>query len=220
MATGSSCPLGFASSKAAGQQDAEVVTNQPSQECPIGAGIAAASQPSSSSSSSPPGVDNLSRDREVSSIPCTGGDKFMYPSERQFFTSANAKGHDLDPNDMSMVVAIHNAVNERAWQEILRFESIHASDCAVPTLSRFIGRPGDISPKARMLGLLGRSPPFDRHDWHIDRCGHKVRYLVDFYDGKPTPEAPVSIYVDARPEVSFGGLRDRLTLWAKDSGFL
>eukprot|EP00971_Amphidinium_carterae_P005756 114090-Amphidinium_carterae.1 len=55
--------------------------------------------------------------------------------------------------------------------------------------------------EARMLGLLGRSPPFDRHDWHIDRCGHKVRYLVDFYDGKPTPEAPVSIYVDARPEV-------------------
>mmetsp|Transcript_57071 Transcript_57071/g.105504 ORF Transcript_57071/g.105504 Transcript_57071/m.105504 type:complete len:220 (-) Transcript_57071:191-850(-) len=219
MASSSSCPLGFGGAKSStAQPDVKGESKQGSQECPVGAGAASVSQPASSSSA--PGVDNLSRDREVSSIPCTTGDNFMYPSERQFFTSATAKGHELDPNDMSMVVAIHNAVNERAWQEILRFESLHATECAVPTLSRFIGRPGDISPKARLLGLFGRSAPFDRHDWHIDRCGQKIRYLVDFYDGKPSAEFPVSIYVDARPEVSFGGLRDRLTLWAKGTGLL
>ena len=27
--------------------------------------------------------------------------------------------------DMSMVIAIHNAVNEQTWQEILKYESLH-----------------------------------------------------------------------------------------------
>ena len=28
-----------------------------------------------------------------------------------------------------MVIAIHNAVNERTWQEILKYESLHSKDC-------------------------------------------------------------------------------------------
>lgn len=120
-----------------------------------------------------------------------------------------------------MVVAIHNAVNERSWQEILKYERLHIEECATPKLIRFLGRPGDLSPKAKLLGwTTGRTLPFDRHDWHVDRCGKEVRYVVDFYDGKPSPEVPVSIHIDARPEVSFGGIRDRLRLWTQSLNVL
>ncbi|CAE8614795.1 unnamed protein product [Polarella glacialis] len=117
---------------------------------------------------------------------------------------------------MSMVIAIHNAVNEKTWQEILRYEKLHAQACLDPKLIRFLGRPGELSPKAQLTSFFGRTLPFDRHDWHVDRCGTPVRYVVDFYDGKQSPIHPVSIHVDARPEVSWGGLRDRFRLWAQD----
>ena len=47
--------------------------------------------------------------------------------------------------------------------------------CAQPRLVRFVGRPQDYSPKARLLNLLGYKLPFDRHDWTVDRCGTQVR---------------------------------------------
>eukprot|EP00418_Pyrodinium_bahamense_P008039 CAMPEP_0179123100 /NCGR_PEP_ID=MMETSP0796-20121207/58126_1 /TAXON_ID=73915 /ORGANISM="Pyrodinium bahamense, Strain pbaha01" /LENGTH=231 /DNA_ID=CAMNT_0020821741 /DNA_START=59 /DNA_END=754 /DNA_ORIENTATION=- len=161
-------------------------------------------------------VPQLCHVRVESSIPSANGQPFLYPSERQFYGSATAKGHSVRPQDMGMVVAIHNAVNERAWQEILRFERLHANECDTSKLLRFVGRPGDLSPKARLAGLLGRTLPFDRHDWHVDRCGTQVRYVIDFYDGKPSPAHPVSIHIDARPEMSWEGLRDRIRLWAQD----
>jgi cytochrome c heme-lyase len=40
---------------------------------------------------------------------------------------------------------------------------------------RFLGRPQDYSPKARLLNLLGYKLPFDRHDWVVDRCGTEAR---------------------------------------------
>lgn len=45
------------------------------------------------------------------------------------------------------------------------------------------------------------SAPFDRHDWIIDRCGMRMRYVIDFYAGRPDPSAPhlPSFYIDARP---------------------
>ena len=55
---------------------------------------------------------------------------------------------------MHAVVGIHNAVNERAWQEVLTWERLHASECANPRLKRFTGRPSDLSPKARLLNFL------------------------------------------------------------------
>jgi len=140
----------------------------------------------------------------------------MYPSETQFFTAATAKGHDVEAKEMEMVVAIHNAVNEQTWQEILKYEAFHRETCATPKLVRFLGKPGEISVKARLLGLFaGRTEPFDRHDWHVDRCGTPVRYLVDFYDGKPHPDRPISIHIDARPEATFDGMKDRFRMWVK-----
>merc|ERR1739841_289247 len=106
----------------------------------------------------------------------------------------------VQKEDMSMVIAIHNAVNEKTWQEILRYERLHSAECATPRLVHFAGRPGEVSPKARVSSLFGSTLPFDRHDWLVDRCGVPVRYLVDFYDGKQSSTHPVSIHIDARPE--------------------
>ena len=44
-----------------------------------------------------------------------------------------------------------------------------------PKLLHFLGRPHDLSPKARLKILLGHPAPFDRHDWVVDRGGTEVR---------------------------------------------
>lgn len=59
--------------------------------------------------------------------------------------------------------------------QVRRWESLHARECGEPRLKRFMGRPTQLSPKARLLNLLGYKLPFDRHDWVVDRCGRDVR---------------------------------------------
>lgn len=117
---------------------------------------------------------------------------------------------------MPAVVAIHNAVNERAWAHVLAWEALHACECAEPKLTRFRGRPKDYSPKARLLNLLGYKLPFDRHDWEVDRCGRPVRYVIDFYSGASSPAGGgggASMHLDVRPALdSFGAAVDRLRM--------
>ena len=50
----------------------------------------------------------------------------------------------------------------------------------MPKLRKFMGRPQDYSPKARLLNFLGYKLPFDRHDWIVDRCGREVRCTLVF----------------------------------------
>ncbi len=67
------------------------------------------------------------------------------------------QGWDPREQDMQAVVGIHNTVNERAWREVLAWESLHApAECGMPRLRRFVGRPRDYSPRARLLNLLVR----------------------------------------------------------------
>lgn len=47
-------------------------------------------------------------------------------------------------------------------------------DGCIPKLKKFMGRPQEYSPKARLLNFLGYKLPFDRHDWIVDRCGCEV----------------------------------------------
>ena len=83
---------------------------------------------------------------------------------------------------MDTVVAVHNNMNEKSWKDVLEWEALHAQTCAQPTLSRFLGRPNDLTPKAWVKHyVLGYPRPFDRHDWFVDRCGKQVRYVIDFY---------------------------------------
>lgn len=56
----------------------------------------------------------------------TGRDEsgnWVYPSEKMFFDAMRRKGHEAREGDMKTVVPIHNAVNERAWAQILTWES-------------------------------------------------------------------------------------------------
>ena len=124
---------------------------------------------------------------------------WVYPSQQMFFNAMRRKGWSPDERDMASVVAIHNAVNERAWQEVVAWEAAAGfgprnSPCGGPRLARFVGRPRDLSPKARLLNLLGYRLPFDRHDWFVDRCGkERVRYVIDFYNAAaPAPAAPAA----------------------------
>ncbi len=41
--------------------------------------------------------------------------------------------------------------------------------------------------------------PFDRHDWVVDRCGRRVRYIIDYYGCEPEGDNSVPIYLDVRP---------------------
>ena len=91
-----------------------------------------------------------------------------------------------------------------------------------PKLLHFMGRPDDLSPKARMKMLFGHPAPFDRHDWVVDRGGQEVRYVIDYYhdeSGANEDKVPSltdsssikSILVDVRPAIdSFDSFLDRV----------
>ncbi|RYO86960.1 hypothetical protein DL764_008927 [Monosporascus ibericus] len=152
----------------------------------------------------------------------TGADaasgNWIYPSERMFFEAMRRKGHDPRAPDMRAVVPIHNAVNERAWAEIKAWEGpwVQGTSCSGPRLDSFSGLAGRMSPRARVNGLLGYAPPFDRHDWVVDRCGTRVEYVIDFYAGRRESAAaavgkPLSFYLDVRPKLnSWEGVKMRV----------
>jgi cytochrome c heme-lyase len=157
---------------------------------------------------------------------------WMYPSRDAFRRAMARKGHPqaekLGEEDMHRIVSIHNMINERAWAEIREFEALHHTECPCgPKLVRFRGRADAPSPKARLRRLVGYTPPFDRHDWVVDRCGAQVRYIADFYEGKAAGTGsdgkgggfaaglPLqSVYLDVRPALTLGGAWDRLRVQA------
>lgn len=53
---------------------------------------------------------------------------WVYPSEKMFFEAMKRKGYDARVADMKTVVPIHNAVNERAWKEILDWEKPYLAE--------------------------------------------------------------------------------------------
>uniref|UniRef100_A0A915CZU8 Holocytochrome c-type synthase n=1 Tax=Ditylenchus dipsaci TaxID=166011 RepID=A0A915CZU8_9BILA len=80
------------------------------------------------------------------------------------------EGRPDHSKDMDHIIDIHNANNEKAWREVLKWEIYCIQN--------------NISPNARIRSWLGYELPFDRHDWVVDRCGQRdVRYIIDYYDG-------------------------------------
>ena len=74
---------------------------------------------------------DLPIDREISSIPRPKlGDasdedhtgKWEYPSPQQFYNALVGKGQETPEDSIEMVVAIHNFLNEQAWEEVLKWE--------------------------------------------------------------------------------------------------
>jgi cytochrome c heme-lyase len=157
---------------------------------------------------------------------------WIYPSERQFFDAlvrkSNVPGSTTSAKELATSVAsvipIHNAVNEKAWADILAWESRAPSSdpgsktCGGPRLYSFRGLGTEsqfVSPRARLNGLMGYQLPFDRHDWVVERCGgQRIEYVIDFYQGKQTGSsagngltgAPgpgkLSFYLDVRPKLN------------------
>ena len=146
------------------------------------------------------------------------GSFWMYPSEQQFYNAMTRKGWKPNAEEMEVVVAIHNAVNERGWHEVKKWEKdLHGIE--KPRLIRFMGRPNDTSPKAWVnSNLLGYKPPFDRHDWFVERNGKAIRYVIDFYNGGSASSEnniplSTSMYLDVRPALdSPGAFVDRFRM--------
>lgn len=162
---------------------------------------------------------SLSTERQVSSIPRAADDKsnWVYPSPQMFWNAMLRKGwrwksDDLSQQDMNNIIRIHNVNNELAWQEILKWEALHAHECGDPKLKRFGGKATDYSPRARFRSWLGYELPFDRHDWIVDRCGKEVRYVIDYYDGgKVDPQDYRFAILDVRPALdSWDNAWDRM----------
>ncbi|KAJ5569912.1 uncharacterized protein N7459_009342 [Penicillium hispanicum] len=166
---------------------------------------------------------------------------WIYPSEKQFFEALMRKGNTPASTSsaselatsVASIIPIHNAVNERAWKQILEWEQKGPSSdpgskkCGGPKLYSFRGlgvEPQFLSPRARINGWLGYQRPFDRHDWVVERCdGEQVEYVIDFYQGKSSGgdenasgltrtagPGKLSFYLDVRPKLnSYEGWRLR-----------
>lgn len=100
---------------------------------------------------------SLPKDRQVSSIPKVTDDGkadfWVYPSQQMFWNAMLRKGwrwekDDLSQKDMDDIIKIHNANNEQAWKEVLKWEAFHYKDCQQPKLKSFGGKASDYSPRA------------------------------------------------------------------------
>jgi len=103
--------------------------------------------------------ESLSTSREVSSIHRSDKENWVYPSEAQFYAAMARKSHDPRAPDIKVIVPIQNAANECAWSHIKELEAGQGGErCGSIRLISFKGRPGEPSPKARILTLLGYVP--------------------------------------------------------------
>ncbi|AET39835.1 holocytochrome c synthase CYC3 Ecym_5037 [Eremothecium cymbalariae DBVPG len=187
--------------------------------------------------------------RTTSSIPkgsCDqmGKEEFWeYPSPQQMYNAMVRKGK-VDPNTgeeipedaVESMVFVHNYLNEGCWEEILDWEKPHIEATArYPKLLKFMGKPSQVTPRARWYHLLGTlfpskfcgELPFDRHDWIVLRPDpmstdtenpgyRKVRYVIDFYGGPDDEEGLPTFNLDVRPALdNLGNAKDRFNRWVK-----
>lgn len=164
---------------------------------------------------------SLPTTRQLSTIPRAvpgpdGKPFWEYPSQQMFWNAMLRKGwrwqkDDLQPKDMDDIIKIHNANNEQAWQEVLKWEALHARECGNPKLKSFGGKAQDYSPRAKIRSWMGYELPFDRHDWIVDRCGQDVRYVIDYYDGGVVDDKYKFALLDVRPALdSVDNVWDRM----------
>lgn len=84
---------------------------------------------------------------------------WVYPSPSQFYNALERKNRNPKGEDMDIVVPIHNAVNERTWAEVLKWENESGAGLQKEKhdvqLVSFKGRPQDRTPRAWFKTLLG-----------------------------------------------------------------
>jgi len=114
----------------------------------------------------------LPTEREPSTIPKGDGSLWEYPSPQQMYNAMRRKGYEDAPEDaVESMAAVHNWLNEGAWNEICAWESKFGGGVLAyigwrerekdwsPRLVRFQGRRKDVTPKAQLYGFLGRIMP-------------------------------------------------------------
>ncbi|GAA5974521.1 hypothetical protein JCM11641_002073 [Rhodosporidiobolus odoratus] len=162
---------------------------------------------SSSAASAPPSEGHGNpplHPAEAAAAPTGTEPNWVYPSQASFYTALQRKDRNPSARDMSTVVPIHNAVNERVWQQVLEWErqamGLKEGEACESKLVSFVGKPREVSPRARWKSLIGYTAPFDRHDWLVDRpvpspssppfssssepTSVRIRYVIDFYTGR------------------------------------
>ena len=146
----------------------------------------------------------LSTERVASTIPSKSADGgvWSYPSAQMFFNAMRRKGYAPKEEEMRTVVAIHNTVNERTWQEVQKWEAMYPECLETLKLVRFGGKPDEPTLKARIYTLMGYKPPFDRHDWVVERCGKEVYTYLSLTRTPPPYVRPHLPYIspDAFPQ--------------------
>jgi cytochrome c heme-lyase len=99
-----------------------------------------------------------------------------------------------------------------------------------PELVSLTGKPGELTPRARMIQALGtvfpsyyaRDPPFDRHDWVVKRTksdgsAYEVRYVIDYYEAPPEPNGDPAFFLDVRPAIDTPeAAMARMVRWGRD----
>ncbi|SMN21502.1 similar to Saccharomyces cerevisiae YAL039C CYC3 Cytochrome c heme lyase (holocytochrome c synthase) [Maudiozyma saulgeensis] len=181
---------------------------------------------------------HLTTERTISTIPKGNeNSKWEYPSAQQMYNAMVRKGKidstdkdEVDENAIESMVEVHNFLNESCWYEVLDWEKQYTNETNVqPKLLRFMGKPGVLSPRARLHYYMSyifpshfaRELPFDRHDWVILRGDpnsndseypgyRRVRYVLDFYGGPDDPNGFPTFSVDVRPALdNIGNAKDR-----------
>ncbi|KAF9499339.1 hypothetical protein BDN71DRAFT_1441937 [Pleurotus eryngii] len=220
-----SCPVPHNAPKTSSPSD----PNAPSQ-CPISHGDALNplnQMPSLAQTRATDQTIDLPTSRTESSILREKGSRWEYPSPQQFYNALVRKGWETPEEHVETMVEIHNFLNEEAWQEVLKWEKRHHGSTEVE-LTRFKGRPGEMSPKARFWLLAGwllpsrfnTEPPFDRHDWVVRRptTGEEVRYVIDYYSAPPLPDGSPVFSLDVRPALdSLGSIKERIAVATEEA---
>ncbi|KAH9995041.1 cytochrome c/c1 heme-lyase [Russula vinacea] len=148
----------------------------------------------------PSQTQDLPTERTASSIPRDAAGHWEYPSPQQFYNALVRKGWETPENEIETMVQIHNFLNEKAWEEVQKWEAQVNKDEQLQ-LVRFKGRPGELSPKARFWLAAGWLLP--------DRF--KIRYVIDYYGAPSLPDGSPVFSLDVRPALdSFGSLSMRV----------
>eukprot|EP00536_Pseudo-nitzschia_multiseries_P012094 jgi/Psemu1/207672/e_gw1.443.39.1 len=201
-------------------------TPLPGQRLPLSTHRVESSIPRGGSSNGDNNNNNNNNSNSTRNIPShqvhnkNDASNWVYPSEQQVFNAMKRKGwKGIEEESIPSFLQIHNSVNERSWRQVLQWETgDHQSQAQSSVeLSRFEGRPKDLTPKAWLLSSLGIcDKPFDRHDWYVVNTNNSTnnnnasttteerRYVLDFYmheTGGPLPR----VEIDVRPALDTPG---------------
>ncbi|GAA6048533.1 hypothetical protein JCM3770_006540 [Rhodotorula araucariae] len=188
--------------------------------------------PASAHSDVPPSACPMHESERAAALP--NEENWVYPSPASFYSALQRKERNPQARDMGIVVPIHNAVNERVWNQVLDWEreamGLKPGEETGSKLVSFVGKPKEVSPRARWKSLIGYTAPFDRHDWLVDRPVRpptasspapstpspsdapesvRIRYVIDFYTGRgaglltPPPPAGQAPEENFRPNLAF-----------------